>query len=123
MSLRSELIAALKPLLPAKTKLVDIPRSIDGLESGRPVIMVYRENVTKAPNGIGTYFNSFALWIVNPGADPSRAEDALDVLLDQVIEALDTLKWLNWTNAERSVFGDNQAPAYKITLQLVSEKD
>lgn len=122
MSLRSDLAAALQPLLPANTKIVDVPRSLDGIEAKKPVVMLYREDVTKAPNAIGDYFNSFALWVVSPLINTIRAEDNLDDLLDEVLRALDQVSWLNWTTAERSVFGDNQAPAYKVTLTVISTK-
>lgn len=123
MSVRSELAAALKPLLPAKTKIIDSPRSIDGLEANKPVVMLYRETVEKAPNAIGDYFNTFAIWVISPGIDPVRAEDALDDQLDDLIQALDQISWLNWQSAERSVFGDNQAPAYKVKLTVVTNKE
>lgn len=123
MSIRSELIAALKPLLPARIKFVDVPRSLDGIETGRPVVLVYRERIAKAPNAQGSYFNTFALWVISPNIDPKRAEDQLDTMLDEVITALDGVAWLNWINADRSVFGDNQAPAYRVELQVISQKD
>ncbi len=122
MSIRSDLAAALKPLLPARIKIIDVPRSLDGLEPNKPVVMLYRETVEKAPNSIGDYFNQFVIWIVSPGIDVPRAENALDDLLDQVLVALDDITWLNWRNAERSVFGDQQAPAYKINLTVVTNK-
>jgi hypothetical protein len=123
VSIRSELAAALKPLLPVKTKIIDTPRSIDGLEANKPVVMLYRETLAKAPNAQGSYFNTFALWIISPGIDPIRAENALDDLLDEVVVALDQISWLNWTTAERSVFGDNQAPAYKVNLTVIGNKE
>lgn len=122
MSVRSELAAALKPLLPATVKIIDVPRSIDGMEAKRPVIVLFRESRSKAPNAIGDYFDTFALYVVTPGVDVRRSEDALDDTLDAVIDALDGVKWVQWTTAERSVFGDNQAPAYKITLTIVYNK-
>ena len=122
MSVRSELAAALKPLLPASVKIIDVPRSIDGMEAKRPVVLLYRESRAKAPNAMGDYFDTFALYVITPGVDVKRSEDALDDTLDQVIDALDQVKWLQWTSAERSVFGDNQAPAYKITLTIVYNK-
>lgn len=122
MSVRSELAAALKPLLPASVKIIDVPRSIDGLEAKRPVVLLYRESRAKAPNAMGDYFDTFALYVVTPGVDVRRSEDALDDTLDAVIDALDQVKWLQWTSAERSIFGDNQAPAYKITLTIVYNK-
>lgn len=122
MSVRSELAALLKPLLPASVKIIDVPRSIDGLEAKRPVVMLFRESREKAPNAMGDYIDTFTMYVVTPGVDVRRSEDALDDILDQVLDALDTITWLNWTSAERSIFGDNQAPAYKITLTLVYNK-
>lgn len=122
MTVRSDLAAALKPLLPPRTKIVDVPRSLDGIETSRPVVLLYRESVTKAPNSIGAYFNTFALWIISPNTDLSRAENQLDTMLDEVITALDTVTWLNWSSAERSVFADNQAPAYRLELNVITNK-
>lgn len=122
MSVRSELAAALKPLLPATVKIIDVPRSIDGMEAKRPVIVLFRESRAKAPNAMGDYFDTFALYVVTPGVDVRRSEDALDDTLDSVIDALDQIKWLNWSTAERSLFGESQAPAYKITLTIVYNK-
>jgi hypothetical protein len=122
MSVRSELADALKPLLPATVKIIDVPRSIDGIEAKRPVVMLYRESRAKAPNAMGDYFDTFSMYVVTPGVDVRRSEDALDDTLDSVIDALDQIKWLNWSVAERSLFGENQAPAYKITLQIAYNK-
>lgn len=122
MSVRSELAAALKPLLPASVKIIDVPRSIDGIEAKRPVVLLFRESRAKAPNAMGDYFDTFVLYVITPGVDTRRSEDALDNTLDQVVDALDQIKWLNWSIAERSVFGDNQAPAYKITLTIAYNK-
>jgi hypothetical protein len=122
MSVRSELAAALKPLLPASIKIIDVPRSIDGIEAKRPVIVLFRESRAKAPNAMGDYFDTFALYVVTPGVDVRRSEDALDDTLDTVVDALDAIQWLNWSIAERSIFGDNQAPAYKITLTIAYNK-
>jgi len=122
MSVRSDLADALRPLLPTTYKIVDVPRSLDGLEAKRPVVLLYRESREKAPNAIGDYFDTFSLYIVNPIVDVRRGEDALDNALDEVVAALDDISWLNWTSAERSLFGDAMAPAYKITLTIAVNK-
>jgi hypothetical protein len=122
MSVRSELADALKPLLPTSVKIIDVPRSIDGMEAKRPVVLLYRESRAKAPNAMGDYFDTFAMYVITPGIDTRRSEDALDDTLDAVVSALDAIKWVQWTSAERSVFGDNQAPAYKITLTIAYNK-
>lgn len=123
MSTRKQLATALKPLLPSKVKIIDVPRSIDGLEVNRPVVLLYREKRAKAPNAIGDYQDTFALWIITPGIDPARAEDALDDILDDVILAIDGIKWIQWTSADRSVFGDAQAPAYRIDITVIANKE
>lgn len=122
MSVRSDLADALRPLLPATYKIVDVPRSLDGLEAKRPVVLLYRESRAKAPNAIGDYFDTFTLYVVSPIIDTRRAEDALDDALDAVVDALDQIKWLNWSTAERSLFGDAMAPAYKVTLTIAYNK-
>lgn len=123
MSVRTQLADALRGVLPANMKIIDVPRSIDGMETRRPVVLLYRERMTKAPNAIGDYFNEIALWVISPNIDPKRGEELLDDSLDDVIVALDSINWVNWSLAERSVFGDAQAPAYKITVTLVSNKE
>jgi hypothetical protein len=123
MGARAQLAAALKPLLPSQVKLVDVPRSLDGVEANKPVVMLYREKLTKAPNAIGDYLATFALWIITPGIDPKRAEDALDDILDDVILAIDAIDFIQWSTAERSTFGDSQAPAYRIDLTVLTSKD
>lgn len=122
MSIRSDFATALKGILPSSIRIIDIPKSLDGLEANRPVVMLYREQMTKAVNAQGTYLNQFAVWIVTQYVDPARSEDSLDSVLDQVIDAIDDLDWMNWSVAERSTFGDQQAPAYKITVTVISNK-
>lgn len=123
MSVRSQVAAALKAVLPSNYKFVQVPRSLDGLEPGRPVVMVYRDRLEKAPNAQGVYFSTVSVWVITPYIDEDRAEDALDTTLDDVIVALDSIEWLNWKTAERSTFGDAQAPAYRVELQVATNKE
>lgn len=123
MTVRSELATALKAVLPTNYKFVQVPRSLDNIEPGRPVVMIYRDRVEKAPNAQGVYFSTLSLWIVTPHVDEDRAEDNLDATLDVVIAALDGVSWVNWKTAERSTFGDAQAPAYRVELQVATNKE
>lgn len=123
MSVRSDLMAAIKPLLPANIRTVDVPRNLDGLETNKPVLMAYRDSVTKAANKQGAWLHSFSAWIITPNIDSAKAEDNLDTALENVIHALDQIDWLDWSNAERSTFGDQQAPAYRISLTLTTVKE
>lgn len=123
MSVRSEVADALRPLLPTNMRIIDVPRSLDGLDANRPVVLLYRDRLEKAPNAQGAYFSTVSLWVITPNIDTLRAEDALDTALDEVIAALDTIVWANWRTAERSIFGDAQAPAYRIDLQVATTKE
>ena len=123
MSVRSEVADALRPLLPTNMRIIDVPRSLDGLDANRPVVLLYRDRLEKAPNAQGAYFSTVSLWVITPNIDTLRAEDALDTALDDVIAALDTIVWANWRTAERSIFGDAQAPAYRIDLQVATTKE
>lgn len=123
MTVRSELSDALRPLLPDSMRIIDVPRSLDGLEANRPVVLLYRDRLQKAPNAQGAYLSTVSLWIITPNIDTVRAEDALDTALEHVIFALDQILWANWTTAERSIFGDAQAPAYRIDLSVATTKE
>ena len=104
-------------------RVIYVPRSLDGVETNRPVLMLYRNQLAKAPNAQGQYLNTLSLWIVSTLIDPNRAEDDLDEALDAVIGAIDALSWVNWKTAERSTFGDAQAPAYRIDLTVATNKE
>ena len=123
MSVRSQVADAIRPLLPQNMRITDVPRSLDGVDPNRPVVLLYRDRLEKAPNAQGAYFSTISLWIITPNIDTVRAEDALDSALDDVIAALDQLVWANWKTAERSIFGDAQAPAYRIDLQVATTKE
>ena len=123
MSVRSQVAEGIAPLLPDNMRIIDVPRSLDGVDANRPVVLLYRDRLEKAPNAQGAYFSTISLWIITPNIDTVRAEDALDTALDDVIFALDQLPWANWKTAERSIFGDAQAPAYRIDLQVATTKE
>lgn len=122
MSTRKQLVEQLKPLLP-KIKIIDVPRTLDAVEARKPVIQIYRERRAKARNSMGDYQDTFALWIIAPGADVNRVETDLDTLLDEVTLAIDAISWIAWTSAERSVYGDQQQHAYRIDLTVYANKE
>ena len=123
MSVRSQVSDALRALLPANMRVIDVPRSLDGIEANRPVVLLYRDRLEKAPNAQGAYLSTISLWIITPKIDTIKGEDELDAALDIVVAALDTILWANWRTAERSIFGDAQAPAYRIDLQVATTKE
>jgi hypothetical protein len=120
MSLRSQIAAELAAALPSNIKIIDNPRSIDGMEAKRPVVQLYRSRLSKAANAIGTYQHSFSIWLISPNIDPRRSDDNLDEYLEILLPALSSIQYLNWTEAVRSVYGDAQAPAYEITATVLT---
>lgn len=120
MTLRAEIAALLEAALPSNIKIVDNPRSLDGVEAKRPVVQLYRQSLEKAPNAVGTYVHTFAIWLISPNIDPRRSDDNLDEYLDLLLPALDSIPSLRWTTAARSVYGDQQAAAYEITATVLT---
>jgi hypothetical protein len=115
----------LKKLLPRKTKVVPEPKQLDELEAGHPVVMIVQTGIRHAPNAIGAYLCAMAVWVIEPKRiDP---EDDLDDTLSEVITALDQLPFVNWDEAERSVYGgDGESsgfPAYRIQAQVIAQKE
>jgi hypothetical protein len=120
MTLRAQIATELAAVLPSNIKIVDNPRSLDGVEAKRPVVQLYRSRLSKAANALGTYQHTFSIWLVSPNIDPRRSDDTLDEYLDILLPALGTIQYLNWTDAVRSVYGDQQAPAYEITATVLT---
>jgi hypothetical protein len=55
--------------------------------------------------------------------DPGGADDALDDLLVLLLAALDTVPLLEWPEAERGVYGDQEYPAYLVTINVNTTKE
>lgn len=121
MTLRADLAADLAAALPSNIKIIDNPRSLDGVETNRPVVQLYRTSMEKAPNAQGVYIHTFAIWLISPNIDPRRSDDNLDQYLDELLPALTSIQYLNWTGATRSVYGDSQAAAYEITATVLTQ--
>jgi hypothetical protein len=120
MTLRAQIATALAANLPANVKIIDNPRSLDGVEAKRPVVQLYRTRLAKAPNALGTLQHTFAIWLISPNVDPRKSDDNLDEYLDVVLDAINAIQYVTWTDAVRSVYGDQQAPAYEITANVIT---
>lgn len=121
MTLRADIAAALAAALPNNIKIIDNPRSLDGMEANRPVVQLYRTSLEKAPNALGVYIHTFTIWLISPNVDPRRSDDNLDQYLDDLLPALDAMGNIKWSSATRSVYGDAQAAAYEITATVLTQ--
>lgn len=121
MNSRKAFAAAIRKQLGRRYKVIDHPRNLDAVETKRPVVMLIRTEMKPAANAQGAYLNEIAVWIIEPKT--IDAEDALDDALEDVILALDAFPGVLWTSAERSTYGDDEQPAYRIQTTTVSTKE
>ena len=118
-SARNGLADALRPALPGYN-IFPAPQSLDTIT--KPTLALIRTNVEKAPEApLGFHMNTLSLWVICPITLANKSEDALDDLLEEVLEALDEVAVTRWSTAERSVWGDAN-PAYNISLQTLSNR-
>jgi len=113
-NVRTAVIAALTPLLPADWKLVAYGANLDTLSS--PVVRLQIKTIERhpaAPNGARLV--TYTLTIIEPKTAPGAADDALDTNLLKLIEAIDATDGLGWSSAER-VAAETGNPAFDISL-------
>lgn len=80
----------------------------------RPAIIISRSKVEPLPAApVGHLLNTFTLSLIdNKTAD----EDHLDDLLSDLLDALQDVAQVTWTDATRATFNGTN-PAYEITIQ------
>lgn len=114
-TLRADLAAELRTALAAVTNLavVDHGRAIDQVIA--PTVMVVLDTVEPGVPPRKYRGHTVSVWVIVPGTQPGAADDDLDGLLDQVLDALDDSEVVTWERAERTLFGEAQNHAYRIT--------
>jgi hypothetical protein len=112
---RARLAELLQESLGKTWHVVDQPRTVDQI--ARPTIVLERDRVERAPGApMGHTVDTFSLYMLDARTDD---EDNLDVLLETVLDALDSIK-APWQSAARGVY-KNQ-PGYVITLPLPARR-
>lgn len=121
---RKQFAAALEAVVPETYKVVPDPRSLGELDPAKDCyLQLVRQTIEKLPsNPLGNFSEKFELWVVEATTDPDESEDALDDKLAEVLAALDTIPWLNWSRAERRIH-KSERHAYLISVELYSEKE
>lgn len=120
-SARVEVAALLATAVPDGWDVDDHVHDLDGLEPDRPRVMVGTTNVAPGP-ALGLRAATLRLVLVEPTTDPGDADDALESRLEVLLNILDTLPLVAWTDAERATFADTW-PAYQITLNVATTKE
>ena len=110
MSARTQLAAALRAALPGY-RLIAAADTPDRVE--RPTLLLWQGTVTRAEQISHDRLQvDLVLWLLVGNESPEAAEAALEKGLDDVIEALRPLTWVDWPNAERLTFGEPDGPSY-----------
>jgi len=119
VTVRSTVMAALKPLLPKSWALFEYNTNLDEITVPTVVLSFERYERSKvAPRAIRSA--TFVLTIVQPMIHPGPADDALDADVIDLLNALDDIAegvaTVVWTTAVRGVaFG---RPGFDITLTV-----
>ena len=121
MTVRALLAAALTAELPATWRVIAWADSLDRVDPNRPVVMLYRNRVTPTNAGFKTREHEITVWLLEPRANPGAADDALDANLDRLLEAVDTIPGVRWTEAERGVWAE-AFHGYKLTTFLITSQ-
>lgn len=123
MSVRSQLEATLKPLLPKRWKLIPYQDNVDELETTTVMFKLLRmENATETP--ISAFKFTFAITVVEPGNDMVKVEAALDDHVEDLWQLLEKkIPWTKPTLAEKVGFGDPVTNiGFDITTEALFEK-
>lgn len=116
MSARTELAAALKPLLPKRWVIVPSVRNIDRMTVPHLII-----NASRIEPGAqsGALRTTFGITIVEPKVDIDAAENALDDEVSEFLTALLKLGWCHWESASKQVYEDRHL-AWTVDLETIT---
>lgn len=104
-----------------KYKVISNPtKRLDPIAPEFAVIVIVRDSFAPAPNR-GSRIESMSVWVMVPGLDLDKVEDALDTAALEVEAALDRSNFLVWDEAERSVYQDTHH-AYRFTVRTITER-
>lgn len=119
-SIRKQLHDALAPHLPG-VKLVPSSRALDTLD--RKVVQISLMELSRLPEApLGKHRATFTVTVVTPLTTPQRAEDELDALVGDLVQAIDGIDWLSWESARKVLYSDRYL-AYDVTVFAVAEKN
>lgn len=123
---RAELVAALKDGLPLDAaqepvyRVLGYARALDAMP--KPTVLAWADNLTRGPGLTGRDLVKvdYRIWALVDGEDPATVDDALDVALDDVLDAIAGIEFVDWTAAERGLYEGNWH-GWRITAQAAAE--
>lgn len=103
-------------------RVVDYAREID--PPTEPTVMVRLDRVAPSRYSSGHLDYGFALLLFPGLTEAGPADDELEQLLADVIGKVETSPpAITWTEATRSVWGDQLAPMFELVVTLASKKE
>jgi hypothetical protein len=115
---RKALALALKPLVPKNWVIKDGMGTMD--EVGKTIVKIKQLTIERLPAApLGKHLIGFVITISAPNANTQAAEDKLDDQVDDLIHALDGLRY-EWKTATKVI--DENRLAYDITMNMISTK-
>jgi hypothetical protein len=110
VSLRSDIADVLRDNLPDTFAVMAYVKTLDN--TSRPVVMVHRSKITKAP--LGHLDHAVTLHVLVPETLGEAAEDAADTALETVLGLVEAMNDLDWTGADRAAY--ENFTGWEITL-------
>lgn len=122
-SVREQVAALIQPLITGNRWSVK-PHTVKQLTTiSRPTVFIEHTGIDPLPTApVGRVDNQCVVTIVSQLTDYQKAEDALDVKVIHLINALDGSDHLEWLNARKVEIADTYL-GWAITLTLLTEKE
>ncbi|MGV8973386.1 MAG: hypothetical protein ACOH10_13775 [Rhodoglobus sp.] len=124
-TVRKDIIAILKPLLPKGWVLLDYNADPPAL-GVNPYLVLVLDTIKRTPEAPSSHRTvTFSLILVEPKTDPAKREDALDTKLLVLLEAIDRTKGADniaWgPEVRRDITADGSNVAYVIPLTTITK--
>lgn len=125
MSIRTDVAQLIREALAdgplADIKIVTSERDIGKI--GRAAIIVKQQSIGRLPAAPLSHRNvGVIVTVISAHQDLDRAEDDLDVIVPDVLNALDNQAILTWSGAAKVGWGESNL-AYDITLEVIADKE
>ena len=121
MGIRKDLAAQLRTILPATWGVQEHPAAPRAIDPDLAALVILDLTDIRPGEETGSHSHSIDVWLVSPvtATDDGQAEDALDALLELLLETIDgpQLPWLDWSAGERATVA-GVWPAWKISTTV-----
>ncbi|WP_298038329.1 hypothetical protein [uncultured Microbacterium sp.] len=107
----------LEQIEPGRFRWVPVQTKID--RPSKPTLILKLASVIRHPGAQGVLMATFVLTLVCENQDPGQADEALDALLDELLEPLQKVPWVAFRGAEKVAF-QTRYTAYDIQLEALT---